>query len=177
MAVIWKKMIKTNRALVKPETVRHPWRPNLVKPVTIMSVTYPSRYRDEYGLNFLFLCWDPFCFVFPRVLTFHRWSHSYSRENNLIQFLDGPDALLFVLTFSSTIAVANRLCFLCFKQKSDRVVRCASVNQADASTCWRSHHFLVMHGWRVVVSVAGNNFGIFPSRDTFEFDQGQVAKS
>lgn len=172
-----KKILKTNRALVKPETVRHPWRPNLVKPVTIMSVTYPSRYRDEYGLNFLFLSWDPFCFVFPRVLTFRRWSHSYSRENNLIEFLDGPDDLLFVLTFSSTIVEANRLCFLCFKQKSDIVVRCASVNQADASTCWRSHHFLVMHWWRVVVSVASNNFGIFPSRDTFEFDQGQVAKS
>lgn len=31
------------------------------------------------------------------------------------------------------------------KQKSETVVRSASVNQADARTCWRSHHFLVMH--------------------------------
>ena len=40
-------------ALLKPVTVKHPWRPNLVKPVMGISVTYPWSFRDEYGLNFL----------------------------------------------------------------------------------------------------------------------------
>ena len=72
---------------------------------------------------------------------------------------------------------AKRLCFRRFKRKTDRVVSSASINQADVSTCWRSHHFLVIHWWHAVVSVAGNNCGIFPGRDTFEFDQEHVTKS
>ena len=45
------KLEKINMMLVKPVMVKHPSRTKLVKPVTVISATHTSRFRDRSVTN------------------------------------------------------------------------------------------------------------------------------
>ena len=47
----YSEAVNASWVLVKPVTVKHPWRIKLVKPVTAMSVTHTWRFRDGFVTN------------------------------------------------------------------------------------------------------------------------------